>query len=203
MRWKPVYEKNEREFLSEDKLKTLENYSFPIERLDRMRDLFVFSCYTGISYADLIRLTEINLHLGDDGKKWIITKRQKTKTPIKIPLLEKAHELLIKYDGHPMTEVSNTLFPIITNEKLNLYLKEVAGACGIKKNLTFHMSRHTFAITVTLSNGVPIETVSRLLGHTKIATTQIYARVLDEKINEDMAVLESKLKKKYQKTVNF
>lgn len=203
VRWKPVYEKNEREFLSEDKLKTLENYSFPIERLDRMRDLFVFSCYTGISYADLIRLTEINLHLGDDGKKWIITKRQKTKTPIKIPLLEKAHELLIKYDGHPMTEVSNTLFPIITNEKLNLYLKEVAGACGIKKNLTFHMSRHTFAITVTLSNGVPIETVSRLLGHTKIATTQIYARVLDEKINEDMAVLESKLKKKYQKTVNF
>lgn len=196
VRWKPVYERNEREFLSEDELKKLENYSFPIERLDRVRDLFVFSCYTGISYADLIRLTKLNLDFRVDGKKWIITKRQKTKTPIKIPLLEKAHELLIKYDGHPMTEVSNTLLPVITNEKLNLYLKEVASACGIKKNLTFHMSRHTFATTVTLSNGVPIETVSRLLGHTKIATTQIYARVLDQKISEDINILQQKLHSK-------
>lgn len=193
VRWKPVYEKNEREFLSEEELKTLENYNFLIERLDRVRDLFIFSCYTGISYADLIKLTAMNLHLGVDGKKWIITKRQKTKTPVKIPLLEKAHELLIKYEGHPMTEVSNTLLPVITNEKLNLYLKEVASACRIKKNLTFHMSRHTFATTITLSNGVPIETVSKLLGHTKIATTQIYARVLDRKISEDMESLQQKL----------
>lgn len=196
VRWKPVYERNEREFLSEYELKKLENYCFPIERLDRVRDLFVFSCYTGISYADLIRLTKMNLDFGEDGKKWIITKRQKTRTPVKVPLLEKAHELLIKYDGHPMTEISNTLFPVITNEKLNLYLKEIASACGINKNLTFHMSRHTFATTVTLSNGVPIETVSRLLGHTKIATTQIYARVLDEKVNNDMKNLEEKLRDK-------
>ncbi|WP_244270358.1 site-specific integrase [Christiangramia echinicola] len=174
----------------------MENYDFPIERLDRVRDLFIFSCYTGISYADLVKLTKMNLHFDIDGKKWIITKRQKTKTPVKIPLLEKAHEILIKYDGHPITSVTETLLPVITNEKLNLYLKEVAHACGIRKNLTFHMSRHTFATTVTLSNGVPIETVSRLLGHTKIATTQIYARVLDKKISEDMGVLAKKLKKR-------
>lgn len=196
IRWKPVYEKNEREFLSEGELKALENYDFPIERLDRVRDLFIFSCYTGISYADLVKLTKMNLHFDIDGKKWIITKRQKTKTPVKIPLLEKAHEILIKYDGHPITSVTETLLPVITNEKLNLYLKEVAHACEIRKNLTFHMSRHTFATTVTLSNGVPIETVSRLLGHTKIATTQIYARVLDKKISEDMGVLAKKLKKR-------
>ena len=88
-----------------------------------------------------------------------------------------------------MTQISNTLFPIITNEKLNFYLKEVAEACGIKKNLTFHMARHTFATTVTLTNGVPIETVSKLLGHTKIATTQIYARVIERKVSDDMNAL--------------
>ena len=92
-----------------------------------------------------------------------------------------------------MTVISETLFPVISNEKLNLYLKEIADACGIKKNLTFHMARHTFATTITLSNGVPIETVSKLLGHTKIATTQIYARVIERKVSDDMAVLKSKL----------
>ena len=172
----------------------MKTYHFPLERLDRVRDLFVFSCYTGISYADLIKLNRSNIHLGIDGQKWIITKRQKTKTAVKVPLLYKAYQLILKYDGHPNTMVTDTLLPVITNEKLNLYLKEVAEACGITKNLTFHMARHTFATTVTLSNGVPIETVSKLLGHTKIATTQIYARVLDHKISEDMMNLQLKLK---------
>ncbi|WP_300441626.1 site-specific integrase [Christiangramia sp.] len=192
-RWKPSFERREREFLTQEELQKLETYIFLIDRLDRVRDLFIFSCYTGISYADLIKLTKMNLHFGIDGKKWIITKRQKTKTPVKIPLLEKAHEILIKYDAHPVTQITNTLLPVISNEKLNLYLKEVADACGIGKNLTFHMSRHTFATTVTLSNGVPIETVSKLLGHTKITTTQIYARVLDQKISQDMTSLQKKL----------
>ena len=117
-------------------------------------------------------------------------------SPIKIPLLEKAQQLIIKYENHPITQVSNTLFPIITNEKLNSYLKEVANFCGIKKNLTFHMARHTFATTVTLTNGVPIETVSKLLGHTKIATTQIYARVIDRKVSDDMNTLRTLLNNK-------
>lgn len=186
IRWKPTFENKQRDFLSANELSNLENYNFPLERLDRVRDLFVFSCYTGISYADIIKLTVDNLIFGIDGSKWIITTRQKTKTPVKVPLLDKAELIVEKYAEHPVTAVSETLLPVLTNEKINLYLKEIADAVGLKKNLTFHMARHTFATTVTLSNGVPIETVSKLLGHTKIATTQIYARVLDRKVSEDM-----------------
>ncbi|RXP54823.1 site-specific integrase [Lutibacter sp. HS1-25] len=189
IRWKPTFEKTQREFLSQNELSNLETYHFPIERLERVRDLFVFSCYTGISYIDIMELSKDNVHIGIDGNKWIITKRHKTKTPVKVPLLEKSLDLLIKYENHPMTEVSGTLFPVITNEKLNLYLKEIAEAAGITKNLTFHMARHTFATTVTLTNGVPIETVSKMLGHTKIATTQIYARVIERKVSDDMNAL--------------
>lgn len=193
IRWKPTWEKKEREYLSENELSNLETYYFPIERLERVRDLFVFSCYTGISYADIITLNEYNISKGIDGNNWIISKRQKTKIPIKVPILDKAQELIDKYNGHPMTQITETLFPVITNEKLNLYLKEVADACGIKKNLTFHMARHTFATTVTLSNGVPIETVSKLLSHTKISTTQIYAKVIERKVSDDMKLLKEKL----------
>lgn len=196
IRWKPTYEKTERGFLSANELSNLETYHHPIERLERVRDLFVFSCYTGISYVDIMQLSKDNIHKGIDGNNWIITKRQKTKTPIKIPLLEKAQELVNKYENHPMTIISESLFPLITNEKLNFYLKEVAEACGIKKNLTFHMARHTFATTVTLTNGVPIETVSKLLGHTKIATTQIYARVIERKVSDDMNALKTLLDNK-------
>lgn len=194
IRWKPVYEKKQREFLSENELSNMENFDFTIERLDRVRDLFVFSCYTGISYIDIMNLTEDNLVLGIDGNNWIFTKRQKTKSSVKVPLLEKVQEIIEKYREHPMTMVTGTLLPVITNEKLNVYLKEVAHYIGIKKNLTFHMARHTFATTVTLSNGVPIETVSKLLGHTKIATTQIYARVIERKVSEDMNLLKERLK---------
>ncbi len=185
-RWKTTFEKREREFLSANELSNLETYEFPIDRLDRVRDLFVFSCYTGISYVDIMALSLANISMGIDGNNWIFTKRQKTKTPIKIPLLDPALELIKKYANHPVTQIKGSLLPEITNEKLNVYLKEVAILCGIKKNLTFHMARHTFATTVTLNNGVPIETVSKLLGHTKIATTQIYARVLENKLSKDM-----------------
>ena len=196
IRWKPTFEAKQREFLSLNELSNLETYKFLVERLERVRDLFIFSCYTGISYADIIKLTNNNIVLGIDGSKWVSTKRQKTKTPIKIPLLEKAEFILEKYANHPVTIVSETLLPVITNEKINLYLKEIADAVGITKNLTFHMARHTFATTVTLSNGVPIETVLKLLGHTKLATTQIYARVLDKKISDDMNKLRDKLERK-------
>lgn len=196
VRWKPVYEKKQREFLSENELSNMENFDFTIERLDRVRDLFVFSCYTGISYVDVMNLSSDNLVMGIDGTNWIFTKRQKTKSSVKVPLLEKAQELIEKYIEHPMTIVTGTLFPTITNEKLNVYLKEVAHYAGIKKNLTYHMARHTFATTVTLSNGVPIETVSKLLGHSKIATTQIYARVIERKVSEDINALKFKLEKK-------
>jgi site-specific recombinase XerD len=192
VRWKPTFEKREREFLSDNELFNMENFKFDIESRDRVRDLFVFSCYTGISYVDIMNLTKNHIVKGIDGSNWIMTKRQKTKTPVKEPILAKAEELIHKYKNHPMTEVTGSLLPIITNEKLNQYLKEVAFYCGIKKNLTFHMARHTVATTITLSNGVPIETVSKLLDHTKIATTQIYARVIERKVSDDMQALKDK-----------
>ena len=201
-RWKPKYVKTNREFLSETELDSLENYDFNNDRLDRVRDLFVFSCYTGISYIDIMALTPDNIVKGIDGGNWIVTKRQKTNNAVKVPLLGKAEEIIKKYQDHPMTAVTLSLLPIITNEKLNAYLKEVANHVGIKKNLTFHMARHTFATTITLSNGVPIETVSKLLGHTKIATTQIYAQVLETKISKDMQGLRNTLEAKRQ-TINL
>ncbi len=193
VRWKPIYEKRERPYLTDNELSNIETYYFPIARLERVRDLFIFSCYTGIAYIDIMNLTNDNILKGIDGNDWIFTNRQKTKSPVKVPLLRKAQELLHKYQNHPMTQVTETLFPVITNEKVNFYLKEIAEAVGLKKNLTFHMARHTFATTVTLSNGVPIETVSKLLGHSKIASTQVYARVIERKISEDMQVLRDKM----------
>ena len=193
VRWKPTYERRERPFLTENELSNIETYHLPIARLERVRDLFIFSCYTGIAYIDLISLTNDNILKGIDGNDWIFTNRKKTNSPVKVPLLAKAQELIHKYQNHPMTQITETLFPVITNEKVNLYLKEIAEACGLKKNLTFHMARHTFATTVTLSNGVPIETVSKLLGHSKIASTQVYARVVERKVSDDIQVLKSKI----------
>lgn len=193
IKFKPTYIKNEREFLREDELQDIIEKEFDIERLNLVKDLFVFSCYTGLSYIDVMNLNEDNIAIGIDGGRWIVTNRQKTHNKVKIPILETAEELLKKYKGHIKTQRTKTLFPNISNQKLNAYLKEIADICGIKKNLTFHMARHTFATTITLSNGVPIETVSKLLGHTKIATTQIYARVIEKKVSEDMVILKKKL----------
>ncbi|MEZ4797827.1 MAG: site-specific integrase [Flavobacteriaceae bacterium] len=195
-RFKSSFEKREREFLSEKELLCLEKFSNPIERLNIVKDLFVFSCYTGISYIDLNNLTRDNIVKGIDGSEWLITKRQKTKTSVKIPLLDKAAELIFKYQKHPRVIANNGILPRLSNQRINAYLKEIADICKIKKNLTFHIARHTFATTVTLSNGVPIETVSKLLGHTKIATTQIYARVIERKVSEDINILKDKLNNK-------
>ncbi|WP_296381400.1 site-specific integrase [Winogradskyella sp.] len=193
IRFKPSYIRNDREFLRQDELNSIEEKQFDIERLQIVKDLFVFSCYTELSYIDVMQLTEENIQLGIDGNKWVITNRQKTDKKVRIPLLEKAEEIINKYEGHIKAKSSGTLFPVISNQKLNSYLKELADISGVKKNLTFHMARHTFATTITLSNGVPIETVSKLLGHTKIATTQIYARVIERKVSDDMEHLRGKL----------
>ncbi|WP_027127356.1 site-specific integrase [Gelidibacter mesophilus] len=182
-------EKKERGFLTKTELQAVEDLNSSIERLVVVRDLFVFSCYTGISYSDIIALTSKNIISGIDGNPWIMAKRIKTGTPFKIPLLAKAGYLIDKYSEHIRTCGTDNLLPKLSNQKLNSYLKEIADLCGIKKNLTFHMARHTFATTVTLSNGVPIETVSKLLGHTKLATTQIYAQVVEKKVSQDMEKL--------------
>ncbi len=193
IRFKTKTIKREREYLSAQELQRIEKLESTIERLIVVRDLFVFSCYTGISYVDIGLLTHDNLFDGIDGKPWLMAKRRKTGTLFKLPILPKVQILLRKYKSHFRTIGSKNLMPNLSNQKLNSYLKEIADHCDIKKNLTFHMARHTFATTVTLSNGMPMETVSKLLGHTKLTTTQIYARVVEQKISEDMERLKVRL----------
>ncbi|SFW61869.1 Site-specific recombinase XerD [Sinomicrobium oceani] len=189
--FKPKFIKKERDFLNREELAEIEKREFDMPRLQQVKDLFVFSCYTSLSYIDVINLSKGNIHLGIDGEQWIVYQREKTAKPIRIPILPVALEIIENYKDHPKSRANGTLFPKISNQKLNSYLKEIADLCGITKKLTFHVARHTFATTVTLSNGVPIETVSKLLGHSKIATTQIYARVIERKVSEDMQKLKS------------
>jgi site-specific recombinase XerD len=203
MGYKIKAKKTEREFLTETELQMIQDKEFEIERLDHIRDIFIFSCYTGLAYIDIYNLSPDNISIGIDGEKWIFTHRQKTETASRIPLLPSGQAILEKYAHHKTTIIRNKLLPVPTNQKLNAYLKEVAAACKIKKELTFHMARHTFATTVTLTNGVPIESVSKMLGHTKLQTTQIYARVLDKKVSGDMQVLRSKLQKKSNNVVEM
>ncbi len=191
--FKAKFIKKERGFLSADELKTIEQRDFEIERLQQVKDIFVFSCYTGLAYIDVMRLTPNNIRKGIDGMNWIYTQREKTSTPVRVPILKKAQQIIDIYKNHPRPKAKGTLFPNFSNQKLNSYLKEIADWCGIKKNLTFHIARHTFATTVTLSNGVPIESVSKMLGHTDLRTTQIYAKVVEKKISDDMALLQKKL----------
>ncbi|SEB39473.1 Site-specific recombinase XerD [Maribacter dokdonensis] len=184
--YKSKFVKNERGFLSLVELQAIEKKSFTTVRLQLVKDLFVFSCYTSLSYIDVINLTRENLNMGIDGELWIYYRREKTTKPIRIPLLPKALDIVEKYKDNKISISQGTIFPKISNQKLNSYLKEIADVCGIQKNLTFHIARHTFATTVTLSNGMPIETVSKLLGHSRIATTQIYAKVIERKVSDDM-----------------
>lgn len=182
----------EREYLNEEELKRLFDKDLKIERLVLVRDIFLFSCYTGLAYIDVKNLTKENINIGIDSEKWIFTHRQKTESASKIPLLPIAEMILEKYKNHPQCLNQNKLMPILTNQRMNSYLKEIADVCYIHKSLTFHIARHTFATTVTLTNGVPIETVSKMLGHKNIQTTQHYAKILDKKVSEDMMILRKK-----------
>lgn len=192
MAYRVQIKKTGRTYLLEEELKAIENKQFQIDRLNEVRDLFLFSCYTGLSYSDVEKLIPSSVVKGIDGEQWIYTSRTKTGTSSHIPLLPQALAIINKYREHPKVVTSGKLLPVISNQRLNSYLKEVADCCGIRKNLTFHIARHTFATTVTLSNGVPIETVSKMLGHTNIKTTQHYAKILDMKVSEDMQLLKQK-----------
>ena len=195
-----------REFLTEQEIQSLIEKEFVSERLELVRDIFVFSCFTGLAYIDVKQLTQDNIVLGIDGDKWINKNRQKTDTNSKIPLLPTAQYIMNKYADYPVNKNKGTILPILSNQKMNAYLKEIATVCGINKELTFHIARHTFATTVTLSNGVPIETVSKMLGHTNLKTTQHYAKILDKKISEDMQILKAKFNANTQtqsKSVNY
>ncbi len=136
------FKKVHRDCLTEEELNAIEKKEIAIERLKYVRDLFVFSCYTGITYCDVIRLAPSNLQPGIDGGLWIFTKREKTDNPVPVPLLSKAEVIINRYRQHPKAVSRGTLFPLISNQNLNAYLKEVADICGITKNLTFHLARH-------------------------------------------------------------
>ncbi|MDR7208842.1 site-specific integrase [Flavobacterium piscis] len=191
--FKKHFDKVDRESLNNKELISLANKEFTIERLRHVRDMFLYSCYTGLSYIELAELTTDKIVTGIDGGLWISTIRAKTDTGVRVPLLPQAIELMEKYRNDPRALNNGTVFPVISNQRMNGYLKEIADICGITKTLTFHIARHTFATTVTLSNGVPIESVSKMLGHTSIRTTQIYAKVVECKLSEDMNNLKQRM----------
>ena len=182
----------ERVYLSEGEIQNIINKDFKTERLSLVRDIFLFSCFTGLAYIDVKNLTKSHISIGIDGDKWIFTHRQKTETASKIPVLPVTKMIIDKYADHPQSVNEDKLLPILSNQKMNAYLKEIAAVCEIEKELTFHIARHTFATTVTLTNGVPIESVSKMLGHKNLRTTQHYAKVLDKKVSEDMKILRDK-----------
>jgi integrase len=183
-----------RGYLSQKEINVLYEKRLNIKRLEDVKNIFLFACYTGLAYVDISNLAKEHLVRKDDGSLWIITYRKKTGTRSPIPLLSQAQAILNKYTEQVPVR-NEGLLPVISNQKMNAYLKEIGEVCGIEQNLTFHLARHTFATTVTLTNGVPIETVSKMLGHTSLKTTQIYAKVVDTKIQEDMRRLAEKLSK--------
>ena len=180
-----------RGFLTDEEILLIANKDLGISRLELVRDIFIFSCFTGLAYIDVSNLTPDHIVTFGD-KQWIMTQRQKTSVETNVLLLDIPKAIIAKYGGK--TYRNGKLFPMLTNQKTNSYLKEIADICGIKKNLTFHLARHTFA-TMSLSKGVPMESVSKMLGHTNIRTTQIYARITNKKIEHDMEELADKLDK--------
>lgn len=185
--------KTSRVELEAEELAILEEKHFEAERLEEVKDCYLFSCYTGYAFVDACKLGPQSLVKRQDGEMWIVTDRTKSKITANVPLLPQALAIINKYKTHKQCVMNQQLLPMKSNQKMNAYLKEIADICGITKKLTTHTARHTFATTVTLENDVPIETVSKMLGHTKITTTQIYARIKEKKISRDMKLLKEKL----------
>lgn len=178
--------------LTYEELRSIEGLTSLSPKLKVVRDAFIFSCYTGLAYVDMRNLTQDKLQVGVDGMLWIILRRKKSEIKARIPLLPKALALLDQYKDHKC-HAKGRMIPVFSNQKTNDYLKELAVLAQIDKPVSFHTARHVFATVVMLSNGVPIETVSKALGHSDIRTTQVYARVLDEKIASDFNKLRDKL----------
>ncbi|MNS76168.1 site-specific tyrosine recombinase XerC [compost metagenome] len=180
-----------KEFLTEDELECLLKKNFSIKRLEIVRNIFAFSCFTGLAYTDVFKLIHSQFFTGVDGKKWISYQRTKTLSLTKLPLLNPAIQMIEKYTTEAFN-FDDKVFPCFSNQKIYAYLKEIADLCGINKTLTFHMARHTFATTVTLTNRVPLETISKMMGHKSLKQTQHYAKIVDVKISDDMDHLRHK-----------
>ena len=192
LHWKAKLRIVEREFLTEEEIQKIIELELKMERLDQVRDIFIFCCFTGLAYADVKKLNRGDIVLGADGEEWVKTKRSKTDTRSNIPILPIAKVIIEKYKDNELLKEKDLVLPVLSNQKMNAYIKEIATLADITKNLTFHLARHTFATTVTLTNGVPIESVSKMLGHTNLKTTQHYAKILDIKVSDDMAILKQK-----------
>lgn len=199
--YKVHFESVEREFLNAEEVQQLIDKDLHFDRLKLVRDMFVFSCYTGLAYSDVKKLNQDDLTTGIDGGKWIRIKRTKTKSLSSIPILPIAEEIIDRYQDYPEVKNGNCILPVLSNQKSNAFLKEIGLMCGIKKPLTTHLARHTFATTITLTNGVPIESVSKMLGHKDLRTTQHYAKIVDRKISDDMNELKIKLAEKAEKNI--
>ncbi|MET3981991.1 site-specific recombinase XerD [Mucilaginibacter sp. UYP25] len=193
IKYKPKVKVVARDYLTKEELATMATKSYSSLRIEQVKDIFIFCCYTGLAYIDVKQLKRSEIIKGIDGQQWIYTTRQKTNTASRIPLLTQALQIIQKYEHHPECADLDKVLPVLSNQKMNSYLKEIADVCGITKELTFHIARHTFATSVTLANGVSIESVSKMLGHKNMRTTQHYAKILDSKVSEDMQLLKLKL----------
>lgn len=182
--------------LSSIDLAILENYQFSTDRLAEIRDIFVFQCYTGLAYIDAFQLKKTDIKIGIDGERWIMTSRQKTGSDTNVPLLPKAIEIIDKYQNHPLCLKRGTVLPVKSNQKMNEYLKEIAGICGISQALNTHKARRTFGSTVTLNNDVPIHVVKEMLGHASVKQTEEYAITEQQTIGRKMKELKEKLNPK-------
>lgn len=191
--FKCQYKNPNREVLTKEEIEAMINKDLKNKRLEQVRDVFIFCCYTGFSYQDLYNFKHDALTRGIDGEYWLSTNRHKTGVKESLPLLPVALDIVMKYQNDERCIKRDKLLPVLTNQCYNAYLKEIASICGINKKITSHIARHTFATTITLANGVPIETVSTMLGHNSIRTTQIYAKVVEQKVSEDMKGLRDKL----------
>lgn len=186
-----------REFLTLDELHRIYNKEFSLDRITVVRDVFIFASFTGLAFSDVQQLSAEHIVQDNNGNYWIRKPRQKTKNMCNIPLLDIPMQILEKYKSHPTCQKKNVLLPVPCNQKMNSYLKEIADLCGISKSLTTHVARHSYATSVCLANGVSIENVAKMLGHSNIKMTQHYARVLDSSILKDMM----NVKVSYQKSL--
>jgi integrase len=181
----------DRLYLDADELDLIIKKEIKIPRLELVQDLFIFSCFTGLPYSDIISLTPDELVKDKEGTNWIDRKRTKNSKEYQVPLINIPLRLIEKYKDHPGTKNSGKVFPSISNQNYNAYLKEICDICGIKKNITTHCARHTFGTTVTLSNGISIEAVSKMLGHTNLSSTKIYARITEKLVKNNMKKIQN------------
>jgi site-specific recombinase XerD len=192
--YKAKLKKVDRGFLTQEEIDSISGKELSILRLAQVRDIFIFQCYTGLAYADIKKLRPEHIVKGADGQQWINTRRVKTDTMVNVPILPAAQAILDRYADHPQCINMGFLLPVLSNQKMNSYLKEIADLTGITKNLSSHLARHCFSTTITLSNGVSLEAVSKMLGHTNLNTTKQYARMVDSRVSDEMNVLKTKLK---------